>query len=318
MSEEPVLTTIEKPSPPETVNFTDKHLEAAFAFRTAYHRDRILKAFGEDNKLPPIPKGSADARILEADKRFKKSYDLLRREQPLEIPETNGEVTRDYLIAIADNLAWKGIENSVITEYLDDGEEVLHQLKRNGKSSFGSVIELERAERALKTVLIEDNHFYRDFFDSEVAAALGVDSPKYIEKFIRKASLSAHSSEIAATVAKGASLEIAARRYLDSLLSKDGDEVIVGFGSSEEDRDGGDIVVVGDSSIVYIDIKNRKPDGLGSDEAQEGFRLHFDSKKYVYKAIVWPETRDVVAHDSFRLTDVALKNALQKVMAVTR
>lgn len=314
MSEEPVAT-IESPVSAEAVTFTDKHLEAAFAFKTRQHRSRILKAFGAEGELPALSNRSADVRIVESEKRFKKAYDLLRREEPAAIPAPENGMTKETIIAIADNLAWKGIENSIITEYLDEGEEVLRRLKNNAKT-YLSIIDLERAERALSIVLIEDNHFYRDFFNSELARELGVDSPEVMEEFLKKASLNRDNSVVPKTIAKGLSLEIATSRHITDLT--EGEDLVVSFGNKEEDRLGGDIVVLRDSSIVYFDIKSSKPKKITESAAQEGFSLNFDEKKQIYKAIVWPESKSPVARDSFQLNDVWLKDSIAKVLAATR
>lgn len=303
----------EKPLPPEVVEFNGKHLEAAFTFRVHQHKQRILEGFGVANQLPALSNGNADVTISESEERFRKSYDLLRREQPVKVPLFNGELSRDYVISVADNLAWKGIENSITTAHLDEIDKAIMQKGANGQSGSNGVAELKGRKKDLKPLALEGNHFYRDFFDSEGAKKLGLDSPAVMRKFLKRASLTGNGSESIVRIARGVSLEIAASRYVAALLRHRGDEATVGFGSPEEDREGGDIVLTHGDKILYIDLKNSRPDGVSSNDAGPGFLLQEDKVRHIYKATVWPESMDAVADDSFRLTDPALKNALQKV-----
>lgn len=311
-------TVLEKPVQPETIEFNGKHLEAAFAIRAGYHKQRILGKFDDADELPPLPRGELDITISESEKRFQKAYDLLRREEPVPIPLFEGELSRDYIIAVADNLAWKGIESCITTAHLNEIDKALLQLSANGKSEHNETAELRSRERDLKTRVLEGSHFYRDFFDSEAAKRLRVDSPTEMKKFFKKTSLTGNGEDSTARLARGIALEIAASRYLADLLNSEDKEVTVGFGSSEEDHNGGDIVVVRSPKILFIDLKNSPPNGLGSDEIEAGFRLYTDAEKGIYKAIVWPESQDAVAEDSFRLTDPLMQSALREIIATMR
>jgi hypothetical protein len=311
---------LERPTQPEVVEFSGKHLEAAFTFRANYHKQRVLEKFGGGSELPPLPKAGLDVRLPESEKRFQKAYDLLQREQPAAIPVLEDGLSRDYVIALADNLAWKGIENSITTSHMDEIGKALIRMAADGKADNNSAAELKAREKGLKPIALDDNHFYRDFFDSEAAKTLGVDSPLVMKKLLKRASLTGNGEDSIATLARGISLEIAALRYITRLLDGDENETIVGFGTSEEDREGGDIVVLRGEKILYIDLKNMRPGpgkGFAADEIERGYRLYADTQKHIYKAVVWPESEDAVADDSFRLTDPSLKNALQKVLSET-
>jgi hypothetical protein len=311
MSEEPILVAEKKEIP--VLNGT--HLEAALISRAGHHKKRIL----EKGEISSLPNGSLDERIVVSDKRFNKAYDLLRREDPTSIPEVESEATPEFLIAIADNLAWKGIERSLVSSHLREIGRVLFQLKVQGKANYGFALNLREAQKALKVTAIEDNHFFRDFFDSAGAAELGVDTPQAVARFLGRTSAYGRGDEAAYEAARGISLEIAARRYVEALMKNGGEEAIVNYGSLEEDDDGGDIVILRESgSITYIDLKNGMPENLEENEIREGYSLRIDPEKEIYKAIIWPNTKNAVAHDSFRLTDIALKNSLQKVVATVR
>jgi hypothetical protein len=303
--------------PPPEVVYTGKHLEAAFAFRANHHKQRILQAFGVSEALPPLS-GNPGVVVLESERRFKKSYDLLNRERPLELPVFDGELSRDYVISLADNLVWRGIEDSITVAHLDEINRVLMQASTNERlAGSQQIADLKSRRKVLKKVAIQDNHFYRDFFNSEQAAELGLDSPATMNKFLKRVSLTGNNSESVVRVARGVSLEIAAGRYLTGLVESDNQETTVSFGSSDQDREGGDIVIVRGTKILYVDLKSMRPQEISSSEVEEGFRLSADREKGIYKAIVWPETEDPVADDSFRLSDPSLKNTLQKVMSVT-
>ena len=306
-------------TPAAVAEFTGRHLEAYFIKGVGYHKERILRAFGGSNELPPLPRGDLAETVTVSEKRYQKASDLLYREEPLEIPDTEGEITQDQVVALADNLAWKGIEDSITQAHMDEIHKSLAQMAAGGWIDRGEVSGLKSRERALRTIVLEDNHFYRDFFDSELAVRLNLDSPLEMRNFFKKTSLTGNGEDSVTRKARGISLEIAANRYLSSLVSDQ--EAIVGYGNSEEDREGGDIVVIQGDKIVYIDLKSMRPGhgkGFSEDEIERGYRLYADNAKNIYKAIVWPETEEAVADDAFRLTDPSLQGALQKIVLATR
>ncbi len=307
---------VERSVQPETVEFTGKHLEAAFTFRANYHKQRILEKFGRVEELPPLPRDSLDVTIVESEKRFQKAYDLLRREQPIDVPLFDGELSRDYIISVADNLAWKGIESSITSSHLDEINKTLAQMEANGNSGHNRAAELKSREKDLKKIILEDNHFYRDFFDSGAAERLGLNSPAAMKKLLKKVSVTGNGENSIVRNAKGISLEIAAGRHLAALIGEQ--EATVGFGNLEEDRTGGDIVVVQGPKILYIDLKNGRPSDLKTEEIEQGFKLKFDRQEGIARAVVWPETKEPVADDNFRLTDPSLASALRKVVIATR
>lgn len=326
------MATAETVRTTEKVEYTGKHLEAAFVSRARYHKGRILEAFGAEGALSPIPKSDTATEFVESEKRYRKATSVLYREEVMEVPPIPEGITRDYLIALADNLAWRGLENSIISTHLAEVQKIIHKLsaRHAGKAATGRfyrpAIEEEAQMRdhakVLKALVVTDNHFYRDFFASGQAADFKLGSPAAMERFLDDTFITGRSKESTARIARGISLEIAAKAYLSDLLAKDGrfspsDEAIVAFGYEEEDRKGGDIVVLRGDNVLYIDLKNKRPDGAyNEDETERGFRL--SSGRDYSKAVIWPETSEPVANDSFRLTDPTLRNSLQKLLLETR
>lgn len=294
--------------------FTGRHLEAYFVKGARYHKDRILRAFAGGDKLPALPRGDLAETIAASEKIYRKASDLLYREQPIEVPELAGDISQELVVALADNLAWKGIEHSITKSHLDEVEKALIQLKDNPRTADADqVFSLKEAKGVLKTLAIEDKHFYRDFFDSGLAAKLEIDSPVMIRKFLKLTSL---TDVDYGAVERGISLEIAARRYTAGFLAKNdqGSEAIVNYGNPREDAEGGDIVVIKGKKILHIDIKKAPPQYLGEDEIEQGYRFYADREKQIYKAVVWAESREAVADDSFRLTDPRLQNSLEQAL----
>jgi hypothetical protein len=308
MSEEPTTTT-ETIKTPETSRFDERHLELTVAVQAKAHKGRILKAF-KDGRIPELPVGQADTRYPASKDRFKRAYDLLLREDPAEMPVPGEELDQTSLMALADNLSYVGIRNSIVSSHLGEVNRALVQSRNGRGKDLQAALNLEKERRALTTVVVEDNHFVRDFFDSELAAKLKSASPRVMAKILRKATLYGVSEEGSQAIAKGLSLEIATRRYLERGL---GDNAIVEYGTGEQDRQGGDIVVARDSGLLYIDLKSSRPAEVSPDEEYTLSR----NPKGVYKAKVWPATREAVSQDSFRLTDDHLKLALQKVLKST-
>lgn len=316
----------------EDVEFTGAHLEAAFLSRANYHKARILKAFGAEKALPPIHRSDMATEYLQSEKRYRKASDMLYREGVVEIPPATGGITRGYLIALADNLAWRGIENVVTTEHLHEVEKIVHKLQARDAgrtATSGRIIPvteevagiMDRA-KSLKTIAMADNHFYRDFFSSALAADFKLDSPAVIKKFLEWTSLNGRHDDGVDSLVRGMSLEIAAERYVSDLLVRDerfrhdSDRAIVNFGHESEDRRGGDIVVLRGDSVLFIDIKSaRRGVVYNDDELERGYRLRAENG--VYKATVWPEIANPIAADSFRIADPAMRNSLQSLLLET-
>jgi hypothetical protein len=299
----------ERPVPkPE---LTGKHLEAYFIKGVGYHKQRILHAFGGETELQALPRGDLADTISASEKRYRKASDLLYREDPMEVPNPSDGISLELVVALADNLAWKGIEDSITTTHLDKIDIAVRQM---GSSAEG--LELKKQQKALKATALEDAHFYRDFFDSQVAEKLNLDSTENITDFLKRSSL---GGDIDARIkrARGISLEIAAKRCVSNLLVGDSEKLntVVSYGNSQEDAEGGDIVVFRGDKILYIDLKNTKPAELSKDEIENGYRLSVDKEKQIYKAVVWAESWDAVADENFRLTDPSLKSGLQQIVA---
>ncbi len=315
--------------PAESIEFTGQHLEAAFASCVNYHKKRLLDAFGPDQQLPPLPAGPPADRFLASEKRLRKISDILNRQDPQEIPPISEGINREFLVALADNLAWRGMDNSVLTQHLDEIEQVLKRAHdhRTARQTIGQAVDISGVKergRVLKSIAIANSHFYRDFFDSGLATDLGLDSPTALRRFLSRSSLFGPQGEVVTSLAKGISLEIAVKRYLTGLLSQPGsaaagEEAIVNFGYVEEDKQGGDIVVIRGDKILYIDLKNSRPDSektFTEREREKSFSLR--DRGIVQRAIVWPETPTPVSEDSFRINDPALKMALQTLVLETR
>ncbi len=323
------------PAPAEArlgeVEFEGRHLDAANAIRAAYHKKRLLEAIGATDYLPPLPRGNVGLEYKASETRFRHLADILHRDEPLEIPPVSAGISRDFIIALADNLAWRGVENSAVTTHLEVIKGILPRLRNHqtGRPATGpkkdspdlNFSDLKSRERSLKAIAIADNHFYRNFFDSGLAADFGLDSPRAMKKFLKRCSLTGNGDDSIVSLARGMSLEIATKRFLSNTLARNEpltskEKAFVDFGYAEEDRRGGDIVVRRGQSTLYIDVKSKPPGGLATEEQEQGFKLN--NERGTAKAIVWPESMEAVADDSFRLTDPYMKFALQNLLVLTR
>lgn len=305
--------TIQEASAQPEVQFGSKHLEAAFTFKLNDRMHEILDKF-KDGKIPPLPRGDLNITLPASEKCFQKAYGLLQRNQPAEITLDGVDLSRDDLIAIADGLAYTGIENSLVTSHLRELKKAVLQLGLSGTNPQETSA-LKQREKALKLVALEDNHFYRDFFNSELAERLGVDSPQSMTRFLTRASRSFNETDSMADVARGLSLEIAAIRYIANRLDPQDTETVVAFGDSQQDRQGGDIVVARGEKILYIDLKSSPPADLTELEIKQGYKLHNDSDGQFYKATAWAESRSPVDEDRFRLNDPALQSCLNQLLS---
>ena len=305
---------------PTTPAFAGKHFEAAVEYGARNHMARILQSFDGAHSLPKLEHAKTEIPYEASEKRHRKVADLLMRELPAKVPDIEDGVNEDYIRAVGDNLAWYGIEHSITADHLGVVQKAVRQLELSGKHHSDILQDLKRSEKGYKSIVINDSHIFRTFFDSEVAAQFGLDSPEQINNFLTRSSIIGDSEQISG-YERGISLEIAAKRYLSnfarSMKDEGKEEIIVNFGSSQEDAEGGDIIILSDSSLVFIDLKNSLPDGLTQDEIEQGYKLEFDDKKHQYKAIVWSESRLPVARESFRLTDPSLKQALEQVLKLT-
>ena len=184
--------------------------------RAQYHKGRILETFDE-GKLPSLPTNSTANRLEESDRRYRKVSGLLYHEEPSQISDLEAGITGPLLTSLADNLAWKGIEYSMASSHTTEMRAAIGQMKASHQpDSRKHAFDLIRAQRAVKAIAIEDGHFYRDFFDSDLASSLGVDSPTNLRRFLKASFLAEVDPE---AIEHGISLEIASRRYIDSLLS---------------------------------------------------------------------------------------------------
>lgn len=320
-----------------SMEYSGSHLEAAFISRVRYHRHRIMgdSETGKTGGLTTVTdKKSLGAE--ESEKKFQKEYGILTREEPIRITRTPEGVNRDLIVAVADNLAFRGIEASIIQGHLDVVKSAVNKARHsragsvalqgrgNGHKEAQSIGELQKREWVLKAVALAGNHAYRGFFDSPLAAKLNLASPEHLKKFLRVSSVNSNDGENISALARGLSLEIAAKRFVTHLVRRTSAELIetgqvvgVNYGKPEEDKKGGDIVVVRGNKILYIDLKNSRPTKHNNEEdIQNGYSI--ESHGDIQKATVWPESLQAVADDSFRLSDPALRERLQAVIELTR
>lgn len=309
---------LEKPAQPETLEFTGKHLEAAFTFRANYHKQRILEKFGGVDELPALPVGNAAELAVESEKQYQKASDLLYREIPVDLPDPNPSITRELIIAIADNLAWHGIENAIATDQLELIQILQERLAHSTHSSrFEAVQRMKDRAKELKVLAVADNHYFRDFFDSSIAATLKLDSPIAMRKFLSKSNLAERQRSPLINVARGLSLEVATKNCVTDYLYEREEQGSISFGNSEQDKYGGDIVVVRGESILFIDIKSKKPRGLSPDSISQGYDLKVDKRDGIFKAIAWAHSPEPVAEHSFILTDQKLEEVLGEILEKT-
>lgn len=309
---------------------TGKHLEAFYVKHMEYHSGRVLEAFGTDEPLPPLDQGDPVLSFDVSEKRYRKALEVLYKDEPMSLPDETG-ISQNYLTRLADQMSYKALELMITSSHLAELRRIENRLlagsageiANNGrlKLPHGLARSVHARIKEIKPIAIDGNHLFRDFFSNGEAKQLKIGSLGDLERFLKRAYIVRDKSDLPSDIAKGIAMEISAHEWLQTAMEHDAElsgqqDTMVFFGGHEEDRNGGDIVVLRHQNQTLIDIKNHRPDGLfDEDEIEQGYRLRFAGE--TWKATVWAESAEPVARDSFRLTDPAMKHALRKVLIET-
>lgn len=228
--------------------------------------------------------------------------------------------TKEAILLSARYLAWQATMGSITQQYIDrvkdkiDDEKARHSdhnIKRQ------NLDRLFREQEKAVTILLAQNHALRDYFDSGLAKRLGNDSPEKIQRLLDK--LPYLDDDRKEGLARGISLEIASKRFVENLLKQQGKEdLTVAFGSDDQDSRGGDLVIYNGEDIFFIDVKSSMPKKFTGGEAstpedyQRGYKW-LDSRDNERKVVVWAYLELPVEPSKFKLADMRLANNLALV-----
>ena len=271
-----------------------------------------------DNRFMGLP---PNASVQQMGKRLNQVGQLMGDSPSWNENQTESVDMREAVLLSARYLAWHTTMGGISSQYVDHLQEYIGSQQRrgtlntNGHQSMGR---LNHDRSVGISILLAQNHALRDYFDSGLAATLGNDSPAKMNQLLR------HSPYMSETLrddrARGISLEIAAKRQLEGLLStKDSAGCKAAYGSSEQDARGGDLVVLTNNEILFIDLKSSMPavfsDGTKStpEDYEIGYKwLNHEATEN--KVALWAYQTQPVAAEAFKLQDERLAQNLEAVI----
>lgn len=234
--------------------------------------------------------------------------------------QQEGATMKEAVLLSARYLAWHATRGAITQQYVDRLREYIDRERPTKSLNGGSRHNIGRLnyERDNGLVaLLAQNHALRDYFDSGLAQTLRNDSPERMSHLLNNVPYlrDRHREDLVA----GISLEIASKRYLETLINthKLGD-LEVAYGSDEQDPRGGDLVVLKEKEIMFIDVKSSMParfaDGEPStpQDYERGYKWVVNDDKE-HKVVVWAYQVKPIESGQFRLADARLANSLELV-----
>jgi hypothetical protein len=233
--------------------------------------------------------------------------------EPPQWDEDHDEVfMKEAIVLSARHLAWSAVMAGITTRYLNKTNDYINKERHNGRNNLQRLFNERRAGVSLQ---IAYNHAIRDYFDSGLAQTLGNDSPQGMNNLLEHASFI--SDQEKSRLIRGIALEIAAKKDLEA---KSDGKYRVAYGSPEQDADGGDLVIIGQEDIVFIDLKSKMPEKFPGEiastelDAERGYKW-LESTGEGRNVVVWAYSNTPVRPDKFTLDDGRLAANLQAVAA---
>lgn len=235
--------------------------------------------------------------------------------------QQEGATMKEAVLLSARYLAWHATMGGITQMYLDRLNEQIKSERQKNSYNGGSHQNLGRLKynrgKGL-SILLAQNHALRDYFDSRLANTLGNDSPERMSQLLKHVSYG--NAGRREDLVGGISLEIASKRYLETLMRTRGlDGIGVAYGSDEQDSRAGDFVVQAGEEMMFIDIKSSMPEKFSDGEPstpedyERGYKW-LDGNDQEHKVVVWAYQNEPVAPEKFRLTDTRLASNLELIV----
>lgn len=308
----PSEAVLERPETHVESKYTHKSFELVFGNFCKQYSERIEQITGhpasENDRFLGLPTNASWTQMAERLNQARHSMG-----EPPSWPD-EGEVSeREAVLYSARYLAWFTTTEAITKQYVDRIQSEIHRNRHN--KNHVNINRLRSEGKVGLTILLAQHHAIRDYFDSGLAKKLGNDSPQAMDELLSKVSqLRDHERQ---ALVSGISLEIAAKRYLESV--KDSHRSAkVAFGDSGQDALGGDLVVTTGHEVTFIDVKSSMPEAFYNFEPsteldfERGYKW-VDSTNVDRAAVVWAYSSDPVESDSFTLIDARFAHNLAQV-----
>lgn len=232
----------------------------------------------------------------------------------------NGPSIQEAILLSARYLAWNAVMGGLTNQYVDKLRVIIDEEHRSQHSkhlNHNHLHRLTRERKAAVSTLIAQNHALRNYFDSNLAHTLGNDSPRSMDKLLSKVPFL--DSEHRQATVKGISLEIAAKKYLQAMTKMhNGSEVKVAYGDSRQDAMGGDLVLISDKDILFIDLKSSMPKRFSDlsystpADYSNGYKW-LEDEDNARKVVTWAYEYEPIKPDKFMLNDARLAGSLELI-----
>jgi hypothetical protein len=291
--------------------YTHKSFELVFAKFCDQYQQRIDEHSGpkarQQGRFLGLP---ANASVQEMGRRLSEVSSAIG--EPAQLgPEHGDEIPlKDALILSARHLAWSAVMGGLTRRYIENVDSYIQKERYGGRSNVQRLFNERGAAISLK---LAHNDGIREYFDSELARTLGNDSPEGMKSLIEHVPFLTENEKHA--LVSGIALEIAAKRELEQKL---GQRVKVSHGSAKEDSVGGDLVIIGENDLVFIDVKSKMPEKFAGGEVateidfERGYKW-IEGAGEGRQVVVWAYSKEPVSSDSFTLTDDRLAANLEAV-----
>lgn len=312
--------------PRQETQYTQKSFELVFHSFCSQYATKICEATGE-NTAHHVNNGSylglpQNATLRQMKDRLDEAIRVVGEPMDWASDTFEASPTKEHVLLSARHLAWYATVGSLTQGYIDRLNGRIEQARadsgRNGSSGH-NLDRLFSDRKEQVSLLIAQNSAIREYFESDLARQLGNDSPVAMGALLSKAPFMDDLQRDA--LVSGISLEIATERYIEHLITTEGDErITLAHGDDSQDSRGGDFVLVCPDEIVYLDIKSTMPkkftgrDNSTPQDYERGYKWLADDESGARKVVLWAYLEQPIQRDGFNLVDSRLANNLKLVL----